>query len=122
MEREYDFLSFQGFKSDQELKKVYEETDCLVNIGNSTNMLPSKLFAYISTGLPIIHFYNSENDPCNKLLERYTAASVISLDSVTPEKLLEEMIRIKDCRVSFDQIKKDYRNYVPDNMVDLMIL
>ena len=119
--KKYDFLSYEGFKTDDELKEIYKKTNCLVNIGNSTGMLPSKLFSYISTGLPIMHLYIYEHDPCISLLKDYDAASTILLSSLTSDILLEEIKKIKDLRVEYDSIRKHYKNYVPDDIVRKMI-
>ncbi len=44
-----------------EIAQVYQETDVLVNIENSTEeFMPSKTFEYIATGKPIVNFYCGE--------------------------------------------------------------
>ncbi|MEL7568788.1 MAG: hypothetical protein AAGU01_01490, partial [Clostridiaceae bacterium] len=49
--------------------------DILLSIGNTdVTQLPSKIFEYISTGNPVIHFYSKKEDPVIKILERYKNA------------------------------------------------
>jgi glycosyltransferase involved in cell wall biosynthesis len=54
-----------GFcKNEEELIEAYSNTDFLVVFANKNNPgLPSKCYEYIATGLPVIHFYYSKNDP-----------------------------------------------------------
>lgn len=41
--------------------------------------ISSKIFSYISTGKPIIHFYYKQNDINKKILERYPSACLIDI-------------------------------------------
>lgn len=44
----------------------------LLSIGNSESpMAPSKIYEYMATGKPIIHFYSWDNDPCLEPLRKY---------------------------------------------------
>jgi glycosyltransferase involved in cell wall biosynthesis len=51
----------------------------LVNIGNTVEFqVPGKLFEYMSTGKPIIHFSKIKNDPALKYLKRYKNVFVVN--------------------------------------------
>ena len=51
-------IHFLGKKRKEDIIRIYQEADILVNIGNSIdNQMPSKIFEYISTGKPILNFY-----------------------------------------------------------------
>lgn len=121
MQKKYSFVSFEGFKNPDELREIYKRTDILVNIGNSTNMLPSKMFAYMSTGLPILHFYLNGSDPCIKLLSMYGGAEVIELDKVTADNIVTGIEKIKNVSIKYSEIEKNFANYVPDNIADEML-
>ena len=65
-------IIYLGRKSHEESKKMIMEADFLVNIGNNLqNMVPSKIFEYMSYKKPIISTYKVDNDPCLKPLESY---------------------------------------------------
>lgn len=69
-----------GYVEQQALYQAISDADILISIGNSqTDSIPSKLFMYMSTCKPIIHFYNRNDDACLKYLKRYTR--VIFCDS-----------------------------------------
>ena len=49
--------------------------DFLINLGNTmTNQVPSKIFDYISTGIPIINICKSESCPTIPYMNRYRLA------------------------------------------------
>lgn len=121
MQKKYEFVSFEGFKNQDELRDIYKITDILVNIGNSTNMLPSKMFAYMSTGLPILHFYINESDPCISLLNRYGGAENIDLEKVSADNIMNAIDKIKNIRVKYCEIERNFSNYVPDNIANEML-
>lgn len=51
----------------------------LVNIGNTVeHQVPGKIFEYMSTGKPIIHFSKIMNDPALKYLKRYPNVLIIN--------------------------------------------
>lgn len=48
------------------------EANILVNIGNTVeHQVPAKIFEYMATGKPIIHFSKIKKDPAKKYLEKY---------------------------------------------------
>ncbi|MBD7984578.1 glycosyltransferase [Sporosarcina sp. Sa2YVA2] len=71
-------LVIHGRVSKNVISKVIEDTDFLINIGNSiSNQLPSKVLEYIGTGKPIINFYTIKNDTSNKYLTSYPYALLL---------------------------------------------
>ncbi|MCH8487512.1 MAG: hypothetical protein LAT75_11650 [Candidatus Cyclonatronum sp.] len=79
----------EGYVSNSEIENIYANADFLINIGvnNSTN-ISSKIFDYMSTGKPVIHFYYFDDDVNNAYLEKYPSAILIKMD----EALLSENI------------------------------
>jgi glycosyltransferase involved in cell wall biosynthesis len=66
------YLDICGFIEPERLYESLCASDFLVNIGNTvTNQVPSKLFEYMATGKPIIHFYSMDNDTCLPYLANY---------------------------------------------------
>jgi glycosyltransferase involved in cell wall biosynthesis len=48
------------------------QSSILLSIGNTDNtLIPSKIFEYMSSGKPIIHFFHSENDRVISMLKDY---------------------------------------------------
>ena len=65
-------LQLHGIISNQAASNANMNADILVNIGNNmTNMLPSKLFGYFSTGKPLISTYKSQNCPSISQTSKY---------------------------------------------------
>ena len=68
-------VEFKGFCDSSQLLSIYDNADFLVNIGNTiTNQMPSKIFEYISTGIPIINIYKSPKCPTLNYLSDYSNA------------------------------------------------
>lgn len=66
-----------GRVSQDVIKKVYEDADVLINIGNANeDFVPSKTFEYIGTGKPIINFYYGSKP--DNAMERYPIVVNIS--------------------------------------------
>ena len=60
------------------VQEQLNKADVLISIGNKgTDMAPSKIYEYISTGKPIIHFYSSNEDPCLRVLFNYPMKLII---------------------------------------------
>lgn len=66
-----------GLVDAEEIKAVLAGADVLVNVGNAVaEVKPSKTFEYLSTGKPIIHFY--QKDLRDELLQKYPYSLQIS--------------------------------------------
>ena len=78
MRKSENIIKMNGMIShDNVLKKVYG-SDVLLSIGNKESpMAPSKIYEYMSTGKPIIHFYFYDGDPCIEPLMQYGNALLI---------------------------------------------
>ncbi len=71
--------------------------DILVNIGNTVeHQVPGKVFEYMSTGKPIIHFSKIPNDPALKYLKRYPKIFVVNeweMDEIDYKKKLDQFCK-----------------------------
>ena len=64
---------------------------CLVSIGNlNTTQIPSKVIEYISTGKPVIHFCEVENDPVKNIANEFQNLFIIS-ETSNKENLLNQL-------------------------------
>ena len=70
-----------GRKSKDEVTVVRNSSDILISISEkSGRQLSSKIFEYISTGKPIIHFYNKDEDVNINILKKYPNCLLIKED------------------------------------------
>ncbi len=91
MEKHCSYLHVSDYIPKYELDQKIADSDFLINISNKySDMLPSKILTYISTGKPIIHISNQNNDACIDYFKRYDNCLIIyEKDSVeeSTEKL-----------------------------------
>jgi len=72
------FVVRHGFVEAQEAIRAIMFTDILISFGTAeSNMIPSKIFEYMSTGKPIIHFYKQNEDVCLPYFKKYPLSLVI---------------------------------------------
>ena len=64
---------------DEALKLMSSTVHCLLSIGNLNNkQLPSKVVEYISTGKPVVHFSEIDEDPVINIAEDFPNLFIIS--------------------------------------------
>ena len=69
------------------------KTDVLLSIGNrDPNLIPSKLFKYISLGKPIIHLKRGEGDSCLPYLEKYPLSCIVNDSDAHTSMLVREFL------------------------------
>lgn len=102
----------------------------LLSLGNSSdNQLPSKLFGYFATGLPVLHLAAHRNDPALPYLARYPLALVLQQEETgmtdagqpgTPAALAAAAARLQRWlgevvgqRLSFAAVQALYPEFTP---------
>ena len=76
---------------DESRKLMADSVHCLVSIGNlNTTQLPSKVIEYISTGKPVIHFCEVENDPVVNISKDFNNLFIFS-ETINKEDLLNQL-------------------------------
>lgn len=88
-----------------------EKADILVNIGNTVEFqTPAKIFEYMSTGKPIIHFTKIKNDPVLNYLNLYTKKLIIKewkIDRIDYISQIEKFcIENQSYKLEFSEIKE----------------
>ena len=64
---------------EEALKRMADSVHCLLSIGNlNTTQIPSKVIEYISTGKPVIHFSEIENDPVKNIAKNFNNLFILS--------------------------------------------
>lgn len=107
----------------RELHTIYRHADYLLNISHTNpNMVPSKLFEYISYGKPIISAFVTNGDAAQKCITRYPEG--ISIDLKNEEKdnvaLLDEFLDKKHNKVLFDTVKESFKENTPEAYLELI--
>lgn len=81
-----------GWVQEKQLRTFLRKADVLISLGNTeSHLIPSKLFTYMATGKPIIHFCITEEDPCISYLKRYGNAYIMFASDVLNIVKLDEL-------------------------------
>ena len=92
---------------------------CLISIGNlNTTQLPSKVIEYISTGKPVIHFCEVENDPVKNISKDFNNLFIVS-ETTNREDLFNQLNSFYDNVSTFNKdlfIKK----YTAHSIINLL--
>ena len=84
-----------------DLLELYQKTNILINFANKNYPgLPSKLYEYMLTGLPIIHFTYGFPDPSIPFLSDYPKFLIFHLELDKPEKLINFILENKNSCIS----------------------
>ena len=74
----HDKISLYPLQSPEIAIDALMNSDILVNIGNTVEFqIPGKIFEYMSTGKPIVHFSKLPEDPALKYLQKYPRVLII---------------------------------------------
>ena len=117
-----------GLISHEESLSRINEASFLLSIGNSmTDMIPSKIFEYMSTGNPIIHIYDNEFDSALPYLKRYPLSILIKKDKdnnnfITNVNLVTQFIKEKTGeKIQFSEIEALYERNRPKYTVEKIL-
>ena len=107
-----------------ELILIVKKSTFLLNIGNkSTYQLPSKIFEYIATGKPIVHFYQKGIQ--DNVLINYLAVLQIDQEKLHPKlnsKIVEDFCyRNKNTNVNWQYITRKYQKHSIENIKSLLM-
>lgn len=108
-------VSFKGRVSYEEALRAMNSADILINIGNRiANQLPSKTLTYISTGRPIVNFYELPCCPTLEYIERYPLGINIDVCSrAAAAGFLSFCESARGKRLSFSQVEGIYQDCTP---------
>lgn len=110
-------ITISGYVGKDELVATYRGADILLNLGGpNPNMVPSKVFEYLSYGKPIISTYYVDEEASLKYLERYPIA--VCIDQRKPIKennnAVDAFLSEKRYQtISFDEILGLFENNSP---------
>ena len=104
----------------KELHTIYRHADYLLNVSHiNANMVPSKIFEYMSYGKPIISTYVTDGDAAEKYISRYPEGLCIDLKQSNEEivKKINNFFSQKHQLVEFEIIKEMYGENTPEIFV-----
>lgn len=110
-----DNVVFHGEVPTAQANAQMLSADVLVNIGNTvTNLMPSKIFTYMSSGRPILNLYKKDDCPTLGYLSDYPLALSVR-ETPEPEETDIERIRTflrnaKGKSVPFDTVADTFRS------------
>ena len=119
------FIKNLGSVDSSTIINEMRKQDFLVAVGNSDNtQIPSKIFEYMSIGLPIIYFYSIDNDENIKVLSRYSLSICLkqSMDCFEENcsKLIEFSLKNVNKRVDFNDVSRLFPESTPEFTVQII--
>lgn len=116
-------FSYNGYIPLQELHTIYRHADYLLNISHTNpNMVPSKIFEYMSYGKPIISTFVTDGDAAAKTLANYPEALVVDLKKNDEANLqnLNLFLSKKHEFVDFEEVKHNFKENTPEAYLELI--
>ena len=111
-------IKLLGQVTSSKAEEIRDNADVLINIDNtSTVLVPSKVFEYVSTGLPIINCYFSKESHVLEYLYKYPRCLNIYLLDKAEEnaaKIEEFLAKLSGDRLPFEEIKELYIENTPE--------
>ena len=105
-----------------EILRIQREADILLNFGNANpNMIPCKIFEYMSTGKKILSFTHSEQDSSLPYMSRYPAGLIVEEnDNLINENINKINTFIKEEKniVDFSLLRKIFEKNTPQYFCD----
>lgn len=103
-----------GVSRERYNEMICREYDILVNIGNNFSLqIPSKLYELLSTGNPILNFYQIK-DTQYEMIEKYPLGLNIEFnESNAVDKVKDFCLRVKGKRLTYEEVERIY----PENTI-----
>ena len=118
-------LDIRGEVPYDEAQKILRLADFPVNIGNvNPNLVPSKIFEYMSYGKPIISTYTSNADSSIPYLSKYPAVFLLDEQNKDTKaisaSLKSFLTEHKKTSVPYESLEKQLYNNTPTALYDLL--
>ncbi len=118
-----EIFLYEGMVNHEELMCAYEESDILVSIGSKrAEMLPSKIFEYMSTGKKILHIAKVRDDICIEYYNKYPQALVIFEEDdieMSSSRFLE-FLDLPSVKINMGELERLFKENTPGYTVDIM--
>lgn len=116
-------ISYLDYIPLSELHTMYRHADYLLNVSHiNANMVPSKIFEYMSYGKPIISAYVTDGDSAEKYVSRYAEGLCIDLKKPEEENmaLLDSFLKKEHQSVPFDVVKVEFKDNTPERYLEVI--
>ena len=117
------YAIFHGKVSHDEIVKIQDNADFLLNFGNATPCaIPCKIFEYFSTGNPVISFLKIDDDASEPYVQRYPNSLIIDERKAIQENA-ELFVRFINSEHIADKekIKKAFIDNAPETTVNKIL-
>lgn len=116
-------ITFHGYIPLPELHTIYRHADYLLNISSiNPNLIPSKIFEYMSYGKPIISTYFTNGDAAKKYLDIYPESIVINQQESEEENInkMEKFLVSNHPIVEFKTVQELFSLNTPEKFVEIL--
>jgi hypothetical protein len=116
-------IFIHGRVSIEEVEKIQNSADVLINFGCvNPNMIPCKIFEYISAKKPVLSFYKGDTDSSKPYFENFSGALLVyEDDNIIKEncdKVISFIENTSKIKIQDDDLLKRYYNNTPYPMVE----
>lgn len=118
-----EIFSYKGLVKHDELMCIYGNADILVSIGSKrADMLPSKIFEYMSTGKKILHIAKEYDDICVDHYKKYPQSLVLFEKDDFESNIVKliSFIDLPSVKVNMEELKQIFEENTPEHTVDIM--
>lgn len=112
-----------GMISHNDAEKLIVNSDFLLNLGNiNPNLVPSKIFEYMSVGKPIISTYCSDRDSCLPYLKKYPIVFLLDERKANYEEQADKLNSFLQNTIMIDPVEliSTFKNNTPKAFVDAL--
>lgn len=114
LQKKFRFLEVNKPIDSEQFYIEAQESDILISIGNKQHdIIPSKIYDYLSFRKPIIHFTQTDNDYYYELLKGYPHAIVVSISEM--ENLYDDIIDFIKQEIHSEISYSCLETYFPEN-------
>lgn len=117
-------ITISGYVEKDALVATYREANVLLNLGGpNPNMVPSKIFEYLSYGKPIISTYYVDGEASLKYFSRYPLAICMDQRKPMKENSVAVDVFLSEKRghmISYDDVVEQYKNNSPQKYKELL--
>ena len=106
-----------------ELHTLYRHADYLLNVSHiNANMVPSKIFEYMSYGKPVISTYVTDGDSAEKYVSRYSEGLCIDLKKADEDNVaaLNKFLSKEHRPVPFGEVKEEFKENTPEKYLEVI--
>lgn len=118
--------NYKGVIRKCDINEKLDEASFLISIGNKENdIFPSKIFDCLSTGIPVIHFSQSLDDPYYEYLNGYDNAIIINVSHLylieERQRIINFIIKNVGYRESYEVISNKFHKQTPSYNCEKML-